>query len=55
MISYHNNMFFVKIACVVIYFIEIALALAYCNNAIFNKFSCNHQKYMCRGESRPPF
>ena len=53
MISYHNNMFVVKIACVVIYFIEIALALANFSNVIFNKFSCNHQKYMCRG--LPPF
>ena len=50
MISYHKqNMFFVKIASVIIFFIKIALALVYSNNVVFNKFSCNHQKYMCRG------
>ena len=47
-------MFFVKIACVIIFFIKIALALAYFNNVVFNKFSCDHEKYV-QGESRPPF
>ena len=47
-------MFFVKISYAIIFFIEIALALAYFYNVVFTKFSCNHQKYMCRAEFRPP-
>ena len=41
-----SNVFFN--AYVIIFFIKIALALAYFNNVVFNTFSCNHQKCMCR-------